>query len=395
MKPFRNVSLLLLAALPGVSSGASLVHGQAAEPKWAWRLADRPRIDLGGETADSNTAFSRVQAAFRLRDGRIAIAEFNSPPAIRYFSAEGRYLMQIGRSGGGPGEFRAIAAVFRTPEDSLIVYDPWQGRLTYLTPSGKVGRQVSRAGSGLSGASMRQVLVGRFADGTFLARNNVVGRADIGPPRRFQTGPRRDSIPWLRLREDGSIIDTLVRAPGEVYESPNANIFRIFRFTPRPAVLAAGDRFYLGTGEQYRITEFDLRGRPLLAFTKATRHVKVTSADLTKLEEEMLNALPAGMQTAQARTQFREQPSMETMPAHDRFLLRDPEGNLWVLDFAVPGAPRATWSVFAKEGRFRGTVHLPPGFRLLDVGSDYVLGSWPDEGGALHVQLIDLLKGAA
>jgi hypothetical protein len=85
---------------------------------------------------------------------------------------------------------------------------------------------------------------------------------------------------------------------------------------------------------------------------------------------------------------------METLPAHDRFLLRDPEGNLWVQDFAVPSAPRITWSVFAEDGRFRGTVHFPSRFRLLEVGSDYVLGSWPDADGALHVQLIDLLKGA-
>jgi hypothetical protein len=120
----------------------------------------------------------------------------------------------------------------------------------------------------------------------------------------------------------------------------------------------------------------------------------VSEADLAALEEEMLSTLPASMQTAQARTQSRAQPSMETLPAHDRFLLRDPEGNLWVQDFTVPGAPRVTWSVFAEDGRFRGTVHLPSRFRLLEVGSDYVLGSWPDADGALHVQLIDLLKGA-
>jgi len=386
-------SLLFLAALAGVSRDSSLAHGQAGEPKWTWRLADRPRIDLGGEAADSNASFSRVQAAFRLRDGRLAIAEFSSPPTVRFFSAEGRYLMQVGRSGGGPGEFKAIAAVFRTPEDSLIIYDPWQARLTFITSAGKVGRQVSRAGSGASMASMRHVILGRFADGTFLARNNVVGRADFGPRPASRGGPRRDSIPWLRIREDGSVLDTLAKAPGEVYDSPAANTFRIFRFTPRPAVLAFGDRFYLGTGEEYRITAFDLRSRPLRTFTKAFRPAKVTAADLAALEEEMVNAAPAGTQTAQARTQFRSQPSMESLPAHDRFVLCDPEGNVWVQDFTVPGAPRATWSVFAEDGRFRGTVHVPSRFRVLEVGRDYVLGSWPDELGALHVQLFDLLKG--
>jgi hypothetical protein len=387
----RYLAPFLLAVLTGLTRSVSFAEGQAAEPNWTWRLAARPRLDLGGDGADSNTSFSRVQAAFRLRDGRIAIAEFNSPPTIRYFSAEGRFLMQTGRQGGGPGEFQAISAVFRTPGDSLVVYDPWQARLTYLTPAGKVGRQV---GGARSGTSMRHVLLGRFADGTFLARNNVIGRADFGPRRDTRAGPRRDSILWLRINADGSVLDTLVRAPGEVYDAPNANTFRILRFTPRPAVLAVGDRFYLGTGEQYRIVAFDLRGRVLRTFTKAFRPAKVSAADLTALEEETLSALPASMQTAQARTRSRAQPSMETLPAHDRFLLRDPEGNLWVQDFAVPSAPRITWSVFAEDGRFRGTVHFPSRFRLLEVGSDYVLGSWPDADGALHVQLIDLLKGA-
>jgi len=385
----RYVTSLLLVALTGLSRG-SLANGQAGEPQWTWRLADRPRLDLGGEGADSNTSFSRVQAAFRLRDGRIAIAEFSSPPAIRYFSADGRFLMQVGRQGSGPGEFQAISTVFRTPEDSLIVHDPWQGRLTYITPAGMVGRQVRAA---RTGAPMRHVLLGRFADGSFLARNNVMGRADFGPLRNTRPGPRRDSIPWLRIGEDGSVLDTLVRAPGEVYDTPNASTFRIFRFTPRPAALAIGDRFYLGTGDQYRITAFDLRGTVLRAFTKPSRPAKVTSADLRALEEETLNALPASMQTAEPRTRSRDQPSMETLPAHDRFLLRDPEGNLWVQDFTVPGAPRVTWSVFAEDGRFRGTVHFPSRFRLFEVGSDFVLGSWPDDDGAPHVQLIDLLKG--
>src|SRR5688500_20238120 len=81
---------------------------------------------------------------------------------------------------------------------------------------------------------MRHVLLGRFADGSFLARNNVMGGADFGPLRNTRPGPRRDSIPWLRIGEDGSVLDTLVRAAGEVYDTPNASTFRIFRFTRRP-----------------------------------------------------------------------------------------------------------------------------------------------------------------
>lgn len=382
MPSLRHLALLLPAAVIRVS--------QAPQPSWRWRLAERPRIDLGGVAADSNTSFSRVMAAFRLRDGRIAIAEPNSPPTIRYFTPEGRYLTQVGRSGGGPGEFQGIASVFRTPGDSLVVYDPWQARLTYITPAGKVGRQVSLKGSG---ASMRYALFGRFADGTFLARHNVMGRADFGPAQGTRAGPRRDSVPWFRLREDGSVLDTLVKAPGEVYDNPTSSSSRIFRFTPRPAVLAEGDRFYLGTGERYRVTAFDLRGRPLRVYSKAFRPVKVLPADLVALEEETISSMPAAMQTTEARARFRAQPSMEILPAHDRFMLRDPEGNLWVQDFTVPGAPKTDWSVFGSDGRFLGTLHFPSRFRALEVGRDYVLGFWQDDEGAPHVQLFDLLKG--
>ncbi|HEX9893497.1 MAG TPA: hypothetical protein VGA78_06215 [Gemmatimonadales bacterium] len=53
------------------------------------------------------------------------------------------------------------------------------------------------------------------------------------------------------------------------------------------------------------------------------------------------------------------------------------------------------WSVFAPDGRYRGEVEFPPRFRPLDIGRDYVLGSWTDDVGAIHVQLRDLWKGAA
>src|SRR6185436_10986935 len=107
-------------------------------------------------------------------------------------------------------------------------------------PAGKAGRQVNLGGVG---ASMRHVLLGRFSDGTFLARNNMVGRANSRTNANKGAGPRRDSIPWLRLREDGVVLDTLVKAPAEVYDNPTANAVRVYRFTPRPAVLVDGDHF--------------------------------------------------------------------------------------------------------------------------------------------------------
>jgi hypothetical protein len=365
----------------------------AAAQAFAWRIADRPRVDLGGEDADSTAFFSRIPAAFRLRDGRIAVAESDKPPTIRYFSPEGRFLHSYGRRGGGPGEFQAILSVFRTTEDTLVVHDPWQARFTYITPAGKLARVVSGGGTAGTPGSMQYYVVGRFNDGTLLARNNVIGLADRqgfnGPP----TGPRRDSIPWFRLREDGTVVDTLTRAPGELYDRPASGSIRVLRLTPRPAVLAADGMFFIGTGESFTITAYDLSGRTVQVFTKPHRPARISAAVLSALEQQELEALSDANAIAALKQRNRTAPSASVLPAHDRFLLRDPEGNLWVQDFLPPGAPRVVWSVFAPDGGYRGVVNFPPRFRPLDIGRDYVLGSWTDDLGALHVQLYDLRKG--
>ncbi len=320
------------------------------------------------------------------------MAEFNKPPTIRYFSSEGRYLSSFGRSGAGPGEFQAIAAVFRAGGDTLVVEDPWQARLTYVTPEGTLGRVVSRAGSVGGRPAMQHHIVGRFSDGTLLARNNVIGVADRrqfqGPP----VGPRRDSIPWFRLREDGTILDTLARALAELYDRPATGTLRVFLLTPRPATLAADNLFFLGTGESFRITAYDLAGRPVQVFTKPHRPARVTSADLSVLERDEVDALSDPNAIALVKQRYRTAPRASVLPAHDRYLLRDPEGNLWIQDFQSPGAPHVIWSVFAANGHYRGVVSFPARFRALEIGRDYVLGSWTDEFGSLHLRLYDLWK---
>lgn len=388
------MSLPVLASVVLLISSAVSVSPtpQAISQAFGWRIADRPKVDLGGEDADSTAFFSRIQAAFRLRDGRIAVAEFDKPPTIRYFSPEGRYLHSIGRRGAGPGEFQAISAVFRAGEDTLVVYDPWQARFTYLTPDGKLARVVSRGGTVGAPSSMQHFVVGRFNDGTLLARNNVIGLADRRGFNAPPSGPRRDSIPWLRLREDGTVIDTLTRAPGELYDRPASGSIRVLRLSPRPAVLAVDGMFFIGTGESFTITGYDLSGRAVQVFTKPHRPTKVSAAVLSAFEQEEVEALSDATAIAALKQRNRTRPSASVLPAHDRFLLRDPDGNLWVQDFRVPGAPRVMWSVFAPDGRYRGVVSFPPRFRPLDIGRDYVLGSWTDDLGALHLQLYDLRK---
>jgi hypothetical protein len=89
------------------------------------------------------------------------------------------------------------------------------------------------------------------------------------------------------------------------------------------------------------------------------------------------------------------------LPAYAQMLV-DADRNLWVSDAAldwylaqgfsrVPAGPIA-WRVFDRDGRWLGRVTMPPRFRPMDIGSDYILGLWRDADDVEHVRLYRLTK---
>ncbi len=68
------------------------------------------------------------------------------------------------------------------------------------------------------------------------------------------------------------------------------------------------------------------------------------------------------------------------------------EGNVWVAEYRPPGHEQPRWLVFDGEYRMLGTVEIPPGFVVHEIGSDYVLGRARDEFDVEHIRLYDLIK---
>jgi hypothetical protein len=88
------------------------------------------------------------------------------------------------------------------------------------------------------------------------------------------------------------------------------------------------------------------------------------------------------------------------LPAYAQLV--DNDRNLWVSDASldwylaqgfsrVPAGPVA-WRVFDRDGRWLGSVTMPPRFRPMDIGSDYVLGLWRDADDVEHVRLYQLTR---
>jgi hypothetical protein len=57
----------------------------------------------------------------------------------------------------------------------------------------------------------------------------------------------------------------------------------------------------------------------------------------------------------------------------------DNEGFIWADAFVAPWETGASALVFSESGYLLGSVVLPEGFQIHEIGTDYVLGVWRDE----------------
>jgi len=67
-------------------------------------------------------------------------------------------------------------------------------------------------------------------------------------------------------------------------------------------------------------------------------------------------------------------------------LLVDAYDRLWVQEYQAPWVTVSRWTVLGKDGAAVANVVLPDRFRLVEVGVDYLLGSWRDEDDVEHVR---------
>lgn len=109
----------LIACHPFVSMAQ---RPTAKVPEWKG-IADR----VLGKEEDENETFGFVTGLTLLADGRLVVADWNERK-VRVFSAIGRYQFDIGREGGGPGEFRKPCCLRALADSTLLIGDPQANR---------------------------------------------------------------------------------------------------------------------------------------------------------------------------------------------------------------------------------------------------------------------------
>jgi hypothetical protein len=386
-------ALLLLLGCEGVGSGGSpsvqtrdsagvrvVANAGSAPGGLGWTVDGAPLVSIGGDGGRGGPLF-QVTDAMRLGDGRIVVASAGTRQ-VRIYGADGRLLREMGRAGEGPGEFRAPFWLDRLRGDSIAAWDPALRRLSIFTPSGDFVRAVTP--SSLQGVFPQAI--GVLPDGRFILASST-GTQVLPPPGQA----RRDTAAYVVIDSTGAAVDTLGRFPGaEMIAVGTPSTGFLLRPLPfgRQTVTAVRDgHLYVGTGERYEIAAYGSDGELRAVYRAARNSVPVTREDVRDYRRMLVTLGGNAQASAQAAKVLDDAPVPATMPPLTALEV-DSAGHLWVQDPQKPGDARGSvWTVFAADGRVRGTVRLPAGLTVKQIGSDWVLGVVVDEDQVEHVRV--------
>ena len=375
--------------LPGAfqardSAGVHIVFSAAPlTGENGWRIATIPVVDIGGADADRTVSFADIVGALLLPGGEFVVAD-GSDQALRFFDERGAHIRDVGRKGGGPGEYEQIYRI-RHAGDSIVVLDTELERITMLDHRGEYGRSFT-----LTGAVTGSRIEGRWIDGRFLF---VEGS---GVSSNMPIHMLRDTLTVLRVAGDGSPDSVLGSWPGSekmAVTSPQFVSSIELPYGKRSTIRVGGDGFLVGTAAAAQIDCYDSNGALRSSIRWAANPDAVSSNEIDAWREmyrtRMVGAPPSFAAAFGSATDIARFPS--TRPAYRTFVVT-PDGELWVARVPAWDADddATEWDVFDANGRWLSAVRVPGGAELLDVRRDRLLTSWEDEDGVPHIRVYTL-----
>lgn len=389
----RCLWLLASAVLSAVPSGAMpqvvrdsvgvrIVENSA--PVWtgdqSWTISAEPVLELGMGTGRQEYEFYRVAGARRLQDGRIVVADGGSRQ-LRFFDGAGRFLSSAGRQGGGPGEFSWIERLW-VYRDTLVVWDIALNRVSLFDLQGQYVRSLRIHG-------LPPELFGQFADGTYVG---VVGVPAATPTDASRL--RRDTLACQRYDTAGEFLNRVTLIAAEIryrFSDGGITAHPQVPFYPSASYSVHGMTLIAGSGD---ISEIEVRfadGRLDVLVRWPTAERRVTSDLLSRYNETVSTHARDESWEKYYRAFFRAAPAPGTLPVFDAIVVDD-EGNIWVRRYEPPWELDRRWIVFDRRGRWLGSVEIPSGLRIIQIGPDFVLGVYRDDLDIERVRLHMLRK---
>lgn len=331
---------------------ADVLPGIDTDPSLTITIPD----SIGGASADMGNVV-------QLANGRIVIADWDGRRVL-VFDSSGALRRVIGRDGSGPDEFRAPSLIQAFAGDSLLIWDPYLRRLTWLDAESGHGRSVDLAKAGANGGTP---VVGQLDDGRVVAVHEQMRQLDpAAVPGRLITLVLLDAT-GNRI---GAIADSFAFSIGDT---------RGYRFF-EPAFRAAtdGKRIFAGVSTEWRIGIYAPDGARIGELVRPWEPRPVSASDKAEIR--------AALTRADMAPGFLDDDRFDpTVPAFGR-ILPAADGSIWVLDDAAPYQSPDSASIFSHSGQFVGVIALPSHFRPTEVGTDYVIGTATNGDGDLEIR---------
>jgi len=352
-------------------------------------------LSIGVDAGDEPYMFGRIDGLAATED-RIYVLD-RAVPTVRVYNKQGRHLRDIGRQGGGPGEFQRPSDIKIDAEAGrLYVRDYIQDRMTLFDLEGRLIDTWSFDGGFSTSRPMVLGVDGRLYIPEIIERGDQASDRRVGMVPYGKDGSPGEAIAEPYLSVDAPSLPPVVysggRFEGSVPYSPR------YVWTMSPALFQVA-----GTSDRYR---FELRGAGATTIVQRLIEPVALAADEAEWHKRARTAINRNLDEDWSW-------GGEAMPEHKPFfeeLYADVNGRIWVRRLG-PGvhagecdenpdpapAPqiRYCWQdtvifeVFEAAGRFLGEVELPQAVRFSTkpfISDDTIILALEDETGTIMVK---------
>ena len=347
-----------------------------------WTVGPKPTVRIGEVDAEEHYMFSQVASAVRLSNGKIVVAN-GASNEIRVYDATGKHAATYGRTGGGPGEFQSLRALWLFPGDSIMAMDSRNGRMTLFGPTMQIVRTETLPP--IPGA------IARMANGSYLATQG------LAPPEKRTDFRGLIEFEGLVLRKaPGATVtayDTIVRGVKAGQSYVNGETRRQYPFPyGRSAQIGVGrTHFFYGSTHGTELGVFDQNGKRTGTVKIRGSGKPLSAADIQKWVDDNVERRTTAQAKLDARNDYKAIPPNPRTPEFAALKVDD-AGNVWVRQYGPPWDPSMAWDVYDVGGKSLARVRMPARFEPMHIGRDFVLGVSKDEFDVERVELFSLKR---
>ena len=377
-------------AITSIGFGLSVAGGSATPSgaQGAPRLFDKPQVELA-------EPFTNVSSVRELRDGRVIVLD-NGDRLAYVVDFAGRTSTQIGRPGGGPGEYRVPGVLLPMAGDTTFLTDGGNNRIFVIGPDARPLTTLSDAWPLVEGRGTR---LPRAVDGR--QRGYYVG-TPVRPPAS-EAGPiiQVDSVALFRTPRGGTAVDTVGivhLAPRKITTtSKDGKLTGVSIMTPPLPAQDAWQVFADGAVAIVRVRDYRVEwvlpnGERLVGKPIPFDPVKVTDLD----RKQAADAAGAGRSrsgggagsTASAVLQL-DWPDVKP-PFPFTGALAAPDGRLWVQRHVPATDLRTHYDIIDRRGNVVARAVVPNAGRVVGFGAKSIYVVRKDEDDLQYLQRFPL-----